>query len=47
MPLVVRMDGTNAQVGSRLLFDSHLPLIVMKDLDEAVKTVITHVEDLL
>lgn len=47
MPLIVRMDGTNAQVGSRLLFDSHLPLIVMKDLDEAVKTVIKQVEDLL
>lgn len=47
MPLIVRMDGTNAQVGSRLLFDSHLPLIVMKDLDEAVKTVIKQVEELL
>ena len=47
MPLVVRMDGTNALVGSRLLFDSHLPLIVMKDFDEAVKTVIKQVEDLL
>ncbi len=47
MPLVVRMDGTNALVGSRLLFDSRLPLIVMKDFDEAVKTVIKQVEDLL
>lgn len=47
MPLIVRMDGTNAQVGTRLLFDSRLPLIVMKDFDEAVKTVIKQVEDLL
>lgn len=47
MPLVVRMDGTNAQVGTRLLFDSRLPLIVSKDLDEAAKTVIQQVEELL
>ena len=47
MPLVVRMDGTNALVGSRLLFDSRLPLIVMKEFDEAVKTIIKQVEDLL
>lgn len=47
MPLVVRMDGTNAQVGSRLLFDSHLPLTVMKEFDEAVKKVVKQVEDLL
>lgn len=47
MPLVVRMDGTNAQVGSRLLFDSHLPLVVMKDLDEAAQMVIQQVEELL
>lgn len=47
MPLVVRMDGTNSQVGTRLLFDSHLPLIVSKDLEEAAKTVIHQVEELL
>ncbi len=47
MPLVVRMDGTNAQVGSRLLFDSHLPLVVLKDLDEAANMIIHQVEELL
>ena len=47
MPLIVRMDGINAQVGSRLLFDSHLPLVVMKDLDEAADMVIRQVEELL
>lgn len=47
MPLVVRMDGTNAQVGERLLFESHLPLVVLKDLDEAAQKIVQEVEALL
>lgn len=46
IPLVVRMDGTNAQVGTRLLFESGLPFIVLKSLDEAAETVIKKVEEL-
>lgn len=41
MPIVVRMDGTNATIGMRLLFESHLPFIVVRDMAEAVATVIT------
>lgn len=44
MPLVVRMDGTNAQVGNRLLFDSRLPFVVVKDLKEAADLIIQKVE---
>ena len=47
MPLVVRMDGTNAQVGERLLFESHLPLVVLKDLDAAAQRIVQEVETLL
>ena len=47
MPLVVRMDGTNAQVGERLLFESHLPLVVLKDLDAAAQRIVHEVEALL
>ncbi len=47
MPLVVRMDGTNAQIGTRLLFESRRPFVVLKDLDEAVASIIQKVEVLL
>lgn len=46
MPLIVRMDGTNAQIGTRLLFESCLPFTVLKELDKAVETVIQKVEEL-
>lgn len=46
MPLIVRMDGTNAQIGTRLLFESRLPFIVLKELNEAVDMVIQKVEEL-
>ena len=45
MPLVVRMDGTNASVGGRLLQESHLPFEVTKDMDTAVKKIISLVEE--
>ena len=44
LPLVVRMDGTNATVGSRLLFESHLPLLSFQDLNKAADTIIQQVE---
>ncbi|NCB47717.1 4Fe-4S dicluster domain-containing protein [bacterium] len=39
MPLVVRMDGTNAQIGCRLLFESGLPFTVKQSMDEAVRII--------
>ncbi len=46
LPMVVRMDGTNANVGMRLLFDSRLPFTVIKSLTEATETIIQDVEAL-
>ncbi len=46
LPMVVRMDGTNANVGMRLLFDSRLPFTVIKSLEEATETIIRDVEAL-
>lgn len=47
MPLVVRMDGTNAQIGCRLLFESGLPFIVKKSMDGAVKRIIKSVQEIV
>lgn len=44
MPIVVRMDGTNAAVGERLLAESGLPFIVMHTMSEAVHAIIQQVE---
>ncbi len=46
MPIVVRMDGTNALIGMRMLFESHLPFIVVRDMNEAVTTVITKTREI-
>ena len=40
LPIVVRMDGVNADLGQRVLFQSGLPLIVRTQMDEAVRSVI-------
>ncbi len=45
LPLVVRMDGTNADIGQRLLFESKLPFIVQTKMDEAVRAVIKKVKE--
>ncbi len=47
MPLVVRMDGTNAQIGCRLLFESGLPFIVKQSMDEAVRVIIQSVQEIV
>jgi len=43
VPLVVRLEGTNVQLGVKLLQDSGLPIITATDLDDAaikaVKTI--------
>lgn len=46
MPLVVRMDGTNAAVGWRLLQESHLPFELIEHMDVAVDKIIELVEDI-
>lgn len=44
MPIVVRMDGTNASVGERLLFESGLPFIVKQKMTDAVSSIVEEVE---
>jgi len=46
LPFVVRMDGMNAQMGQRLLFESRLPLIVKTKMDDAVRAIIKEVKGL-
>lgn len=45
MPLVVRMDGTNAAVGARLLQESRLPFETMRHMNEAVERIIQRVQE--
>lgn len=47
LPVVVRMDGTNAHIGRRLLFESRLPFSVVQKMDEAVQTIIQQVQEVL
>lgn len=47
LPIVVRIDGTNEQMGCRLLFESGLPFIVKKDMDEAIKLIIQSVQEIM
>ncbi|MCP4735170.1 MAG: succinate--CoA ligase subunit beta, partial [Bosea sp.] len=35
VPLVVRLEGTNVEVGKKMLEESGLPIITASDLDEA------------
>lgn len=45
LPVVIRMDGTNANIGRRLLFESRLPFTVATKIDEAVKEIIRQVKE--
>ncbi len=45
IPMVVRMDGTNANVGERLIFESRLPFTVIKQPEKAVIAIINAVEE--
>ena len=45
IPLVVRMDGTNANVGERLIFESRLPFTVIKQPEQAVMAIVNAVEE--
>lgn len=40
VPLVVRMKGTNEQIGKKILADSGLPIIAAENMEEAAKKVI-------
>ncbi|MBQ7412823.1 MAG: hypothetical protein IJV07_00920 [Alphaproteobacteria bacterium] len=44
LPIVVRMDGTNANIGRRLLFESRLPFTVVKGMGEGIKEIIRQVK---
>ena len=44
LPIVVRMDGTNANIGRRLLFESRLPFTVVQSLTEGVDSIIRQVK---
>ena len=37
LPLVVRLEGTNVEIGKKILEDSHLKIISANDLDDAAK----------
>ena len=47
MPIVVRINGTNEQIAERLLFESGLPFLVKKDLNEAVHSIIQSVQEIM
>lgn len=44
VPLVVRLNGTNARQGRQILQDSGLKIIVAEELAEAAKKIVTMVE---
>ena len=44
LPIVVRMDGTNANIGRRLLFESRLPFTVVQSITEGVDAIIRQVK---
>ena len=44
VPVVVRLEGTNAPAGRQLLTESGLAIIPAEDLDEAAKKVVASVK---
>ena len=43
VPLVVRLEGTNVELGKQLLEESGLPILTAKDLDEAAEKIVAAV----
>ena len=43
----VKIDGTNEQVATRILFESGLPFVVKKGMDEAVRVIIHAVQEIM
>lgn len=46
MPIVVRMDGTNAKIGERILVESGLPFVIEHTMREAIEKIVKSVEEL-
>src|SRR5207244_8613475 len=44
VPLVVRLDGTNAELGKKIINDSGLNVVSADDLDDAAKKIVKAVE---
>jgi succinyl-CoA synthetase beta subunit len=44
VPLVVRLEGTNVELGKKLLRESGLPIIPADDLDDAAQKICKAVE---
>ena len=47
MPIVVRISGTNEQIAGRLLFESGLPFLIKKEADDAVRSIIQSVQEIM
>ena len=45
VPLVVRLEGTNVEVGKRILAESGLPIVSAGDLGDAARKIVQAVED--
>ena len=44
VPLVVRLEGTNVEIGKKMLEESGLPIITASDLDEAAMKITTAIK---
>lgn len=44
LPLVVRLEGTNVELGKKLFAESGLPIIVGNDLDDAAKKAVAAIK---
>ena len=44
VPLVVRLEGTNVDLGKKILADSGLPILAAEDLDDAAKKIVDTVK---
>ena len=39
VPLVVRLEGTNVELGKKMLAESKLPIVAANDLDDAAQKI--------
>ena len=46
IPIVVRLEGSNEQAAERILFESGLPFIIKKKMEEGVKVIIQSVQEI-
>ncbi len=45
VPLVVRLEGTNVDLGKKILAESGLPIVAANDLEDAAKKIVAQVRD--